>query len=80
MGYVLVNPNLKNSNFKSSSNKKSNAAKEIWSEFSKNIKGDVSYEDFLPWLNECLFHQKYEHILDNHQELLALQTIKYHNL
>ena len=69
MGYVLVNPNLKNSNFKSSSNKKSNAAKEIWSEFSKNIKNFIP-EFYFTIQNEndgSLSHFKVNESMENDQ-------------
>lgn len=42
MSYILVNPNINGTEFKSNKNKSSDAAKEIWSEFSANIK------DYIP--------------------------------
>ena len=42
MSYILVNPNINGTKFKSNKNKSGDAAKEIWSEFSANIK------DYIP--------------------------------
>ena len=82
MTYILVNPNIESLQIKSKKKSVSDAAEDLWSKFSSNIKDHANefYFSFLESGSNKVHHYKVNESLENNKVKYALKKFKNKNL